>query len=80
LQDEISTLKMLREKYEEYLDRVEKQIRKLKNGFPCNQIRILQDENLCRRKKDRLNKEIAEINIENKKLEKKIQNKLKKLT
>lgn len=78
-QDEISNLKILREKYAEILVITKREIRKLKNSFPYNQKIILEDENLCRRKKDSLNKEIIELNIETKKIERKIQNKLKKL-
>lgn len=78
-QDEISNLKKIREKYIEILRQINKEIRKIKNTFPYNQKIILEDENLCRRKKDNLNHQIIEINIENKKLEKKINNKLKKI-
>ena len=76
LQDEISTLRILKNKYEDFLNRIQKQIKKLKTSFPYNQKTILEDENLCRRKKDFLNKEIIKINSENKKIEKKIKNKL----
>ncbi len=78
-QDEIANLKLLREKYKRILKKIQKQVTKVKNSFPYNQKLILEDENLCRRKKDSLNREIIEIHTENKKLEKKIQNKLKKL-
>lgn len=78
-QDEISNLKVLKRKYERLLKVLKKQVRKIKNTFPYNQKVILEDENLCRRKKDTLNKDITEVTIANKKLEKKIQNKLKKL-
>ena len=78
-QDEIGNLKKLKKKYEKILREYKKNIRKIKNAFPYNQRVILEDENLCRRKKDRLNKEIIEINVQNKKLKKKIENKLKKI-
>lgn len=78
-QDEIANLKILRERYTRILSECQKQVRKIKNTFPYNQKVILEDENLYRRKKDSLNKEIMEVNLENKKLEKKIHNKLKKL-
>lgn len=71
-QDEILNLKKIREKYIEILKNYKKQIRKIKNGFPYNQRRILDDENLYRRKKENINKKIIDINIENKKIEKKI--------
>lgn len=78
-QDEISNLKMLKEKYNYVLKNIQKQVVNIKNTFPYNQKIILEDENLCRRKKDSINREIIEINIQNKKLEKKIENKLKKI-
>ncbi len=78
-QDEISNLKILRERYNTILEKCQKQIRKIKNTFPYNQKVILEDENLYRRKKDSLNREIIQIDLENKKIEKKINNKLKKL-
>ncbi len=78
-QDEISNLKILRERYNVILEKCQKQIRKIKNSFPYNQKVILEDENLYRRKKDSLNREIIQMDIENKKIEKKINNKLKKL-
>lgn len=78
-QDEISNLKKLREKYIEVLKIIKREIRKLKNSFPYNQKIILEDENLYRRKKDSLNREIIDINNETKKIEKKIKNQLKKL-
>ena len=78
LQDEFSNLKELKEKYVIIFEKVQKQVRKIKNTYPYNQKVILEDENLCRRKKDSLNREIIEVNTENKKLEKKIQDKLKK--
>ncbi len=78
-QDEISNLKILKDRYSAILKECQKQIRKIKNVFPYNQKTILEDENLCRRKKDALNKEIAKIQVENRKIEKKINNKLKKL-
>lgn len=78
-QDEISNLKKLKQKYTEILRSIRREIRKLKNSFPYNQKIILEDENLCRRKKDNLNREIIEINLETKKIEKKISNKLKKI-
>lgn len=78
-QDEISNLKKLKEKYEEILKVTRREIRKLKNSFPYNQKVILDDECLYRRKKDSLNKEIMDINIETKKIMKKIENQLKKL-
>ena len=72
-------LKKLRKKYIEVLKITKREIRKLKNSFPYNQKVILDDENLYRRKKDSLNREIMEINLETKKIEKKINNQLKKL-
>ena len=78
-QDEILNLKLLKEKYTFILKTVRKDLSKIKNTFPYNQKVILEDENLCRRKKDSLNREIMEINVENQKLEKKIENKLKKI-
>lgn len=78
-QDEIANLKKLKEKYIQIIKLNKKEIRKIKNSFPYNQRVILEDENLCRRKKDNLNREIIEIDLETKKIEKKIQNKLKKL-
>lgn len=78
-QDEISNLKILKDRFMEIVKEKNKEIRKIKNSFPYNQKIILEDENLYRRKKDSMNKEIAEINIETKKIEKKINNKLKKL-
>jgi len=77
-QDEIENLKKLREKYVAILKLYRKEIRSIKNSFPYNQKPILEDENLCRRKKDNLNREIIEINSETKKIEKKINEKLKK--
>lgn len=77
-QDEISNLKKLKQKYLLILRNIRREIRKLKNSFPYNQKIILEDESLCRRKKDNLNREIIEINIETKKIEKKINKKLKK--
>jgi len=78
-QDEIVNLKILKNRYDLILQMCNKQIRKIKNSFPYNQKVILEDENLYRRKKDPLNKEIAQIDEENKKIEKKIDRKLKKL-
>lgn len=78
-QDEISNLKILKDRFMEVVKEKNKEIRKIKNSFPYNQKIILEDENLYRRKKDSINKEITEINIEAKKIEKKINNKLKKL-
>ena len=78
-QDEISNLKKLREKYMDVLKTTKREMRKLKNSFPYNQKVILEDENLYRRKKDSLNREIMDINNESKKIEKKIKNQLKKL-
>ncbi len=78
-QDEISNLKKLKENYTQILKNIKRDIRKMKNTFPYNQKIILEDENLCRRKKDSLNKEIMDINLETKKVEKKISNQLKKL-
>lgn len=78
-QDEISNLKKLKDKYIDIINQNKKEIRKIKNSFPYNQKVILEDENLCRRKKDNLNKEIMQINIEDKKVQRKIDNKLKKL-
>lgn len=78
-QDEISNLKFIREKYEEFSLEIKKQIRRIKNTFPYNQKTILEDENLYRRKKDNLNKIILEKNLENEKIIKKIDNILKKI-
>ena len=72
-------MKALKEKYNEVLKNIRKEIVKIKNSFPYNQKIILEDENLYRRKKDSLNRDIAEVHVQNKKLEKKIENKLKKL-
>lgn len=77
-QDEIENLKIIKEKYIEIEEIYEKEIRKIRNSFPFNQRTILEDDSLCRRKKDKLNRQIIEMDIENKKLEKKIQNLLKK--
>lgn len=77
-QDEISNLKKYGEKYAEIKFNLTKQIRKIKNSFPYNQKIILDDDNLCRRKKDCLNKEIIEINMKNKAVENKIETLLKK--
>ena len=71
-QDEISNLKLLKGKYTSLLKNIRKEVVKIKNTFPYNQKVILDDENLYRRKKDTLNREIAEVSVENKKLEKKI--------
>lgn len=78
LQDEIENLKIIKEKYLEIEEIYEKEIRKIRNSFPFNQRTILEDDSLCRRKKDKLNREIIEIDLENKKIEKKIKNLLKK--
>lgn len=78
-QDEISNLKNLKDRYEKILRELKRQIRKIKNSFPYNQKTILQDENLCRRKKDSLNKEIIELNGKIKNIENKINGKLKKI-
>lgn len=78
-QDEISTLKTLKEKYVPIVESLQKQVRKIKNSFPYNQKIILEEENLCRRRKDSINREITEVNLETKKIDKKIENKLKKL-
>ena len=78
-QDEIDNLNIIKEKYLEIEEIYEKNIRKIRNSFPYNQKAILEDENLCRRKKDKLNREIIEIEIENKKIEKKINNFLKNI-
>lgn len=75
-QDEISNLKKLRDKYYNVLTEIRREVRKIKNSFPYNQRLILKDEILCRRKKDHLNRQIIQVNSENKKLEKKIQQKL----
>ncbi len=75
-QDEIDSLKKLREQYIKSIKEIQKEIRKIKCRFPYNQKVILNDEILCRRKKDNLNREIIEINLQNKKIEKKIQKKL----
>ena len=77
-QDEIENLKIIKEKYLEIEEIYEKEIRKIRNSFPYNQKSILEDENLCRRKKDKLNRQIIETDIENRKIEKKIKNFLKK--
>lgn len=76
-QDEICNLKKIKENYTEILKDCKKQIRKIKNNFPYNQKMILEDENLYRRKKDSINRKITEINMQNKKIEKKINDKLK---
>lgn len=78
-EDEIENLKILRNRYEDIVNELEKEMRKINNTFPFNQKVILEDENLYRRKKDSINKEIAEINVENKKIQKKIKNKLKNI-
>lgn len=78
-QDEIENLKMIKEKYLEIEEIYQKEIRKIRNTFPYNQRTILADDNLCRRKKDKLNREISELEIENRKIENKIKNILKKL-
>ena len=78
-QDEISNLKLLRDKYLDIIAELRRDLRKLKNTFPYNQKAILEDENLCRRKKDKLNRKITELNEENKDLEKRLDNILKKL-
>lgn len=78
-QDEIENLKIIKEKYIEIEEIYEKEIRKIRNSFPYNQKAILEDDNLCRRKKDKINREILEIEIENKKIEKKITEILKKI-
>ncbi len=78
-QDEISNLKVLKKRYIMILKECQKHIRKIKNTFPYNQKVILEDENLYRRKKNSLNKEIAQMKMENRKIERKIHNKLKKL-
>lgn len=78
VQDEIAILKRLGKKYIDILHKVQREVRKIKNSFPYNQKLILEDENLCRRKKDSLNREIADVNLEIRKIEKKIENKLKK--
>ncbi len=78
-QDEIANLKLLREKYKKNLKKIQRQVIKIKNSFPYNQKIILEDENLCRRKKDALNRDIIEVHTQNKKLQQKIEKKLKKL-
>ena len=75
----MENMKILRDRYERIAEEYQKDIRRIKNTFPYNQKVILEDENLYRRKKDSLNKEIAQVNIENKKIEKKIKSKLKNL-
>ncbi len=77
-QDEVAILKRLGKKYTQILHNLQRDVRKIKNSFPYNQKVILEDENLCRRKKDSLNREIADVNMKLKKVEKKIENKLKK--
>lgn len=78
-QDEIENLKILKKRYDNIVNELEKELRKIYNRFPFNQKVILEDENLYRRRKESINKEIAEINVENKKIEKKIKNKLKNI-
>lgn len=77
-QDEISNLKILKENYTNVFKGVQKEVRKIKNSFPYNQKVILEDENLYRRKKDSLNREIAEVNVAAMKIEKKIEDKCRK--
>ena len=60
-QDEIENLKIVKEKYIEIEEIYEKEIRKIRNSFPFNQRIILEDDSLCRRKKDKLNRQIIEI-------------------
>ena len=78
-QDEISNLKLLKEKFINEKINLSREIRRIKNTFPYNQKTILEDENLCRRKKDSLNMDIADVNAKNKKIETKISTILKKL-
>lgn len=78
-QDEIRNMKNLKNKYIKILQDNKKDIRRIKNSFPYNQKTILEDENLYRRKKDSINRKIADINIKTSKIEKKIDNRLKNL-
>lgn len=78
-QDEISNLRLLKEKYLGIIKEKQREIRKIKNTFPYNQKVILKNEILCSRKKENINTTIIETNTELKKIEKKISAKLKNL-
>lgn len=75
--DELEAYKIEKERLDELIKKVENQILEIKNSFPYNEKREIQDENLFRRKKDFINKQIAEREVELENLEKRI-NKLKK--
>lgn len=70
--DELEVYKFEKERLMTLIKELENQIVEIKNSFPYTERRELQDENLFRRKKDSINKQIIEAQLEFDELEKKI--------
>ncbi len=71
-QGEIDELMEEYERYQKLYKNIEEEITQIKNTFPFTELSMLEDDNLVRRKKDELNEEIAKLQDEYKKLQKKI--------
>ena len=69
---DMKTLKRAKKTYENLIDENEEIILNIKCSDSYNKKRILEDENLLRRTKNEINKEIAIINEEYKKAEKEL--------
>lgn len=72
--DELEAYKLEKERLLGLIKNLEEEIIEIKNTFPYVERREIQDENLFRRKKDSINKQIAEKEMEFDELEKKIKN------
>lgn len=72
--DELEAYKSEKERLIILIKELEKQILEIKNSFPYTERMEIQDENLFRRKKDGINKQIDEAQLEFNELEKKIKN------
>lgn len=72
--DELEAYKSEKERLITLIKELETQIIEIKNSFPYTERMEIQDENLFRRKKDSINKQIDEAQLEFNELEKKIKN------
>lgn len=72
--DELEAYKLEKERLLQLIKTIEEQIIQIKNSFPYTERRELQDENLFRRKKDDINRQIAEKEAQYEELENIIRN------
>lgn len=70
--DEIENLEKIKKRYEDIIKENNRIITKIKNTFPYNQKYLLENENLCRRKKNEINDLIYKHEIEFEKIKKEI--------